>query len=60
MLRLTDTQTRTVRPVALSTPGMMTVYACGPTVYRYAHVGNLRTFLLTDLIVKVCNNFFSL
>ncbi len=26
------------------------MYTCGPTVYRYAHVGNLRTFLLADLI----------
>jgi cysteinyl-tRNA synthetase len=26
------------------------MYSCGPTVYRYAHVGNLRTFLLPDLI----------
>ncbi len=26
------------------------MYACGPTVYRFAHVGNLRTFLLPDLI----------
>ncbi len=50
MLRLTDTQSRTVREVTPSTPGLLTVYACGPTVYRYAHVGNLRTFLLTDLV----------
>jgi len=26
------------------------MYTCGPTVYRYAHVGNLRTFLLGDLV----------
>ncbi len=26
------------------------MYACGPTVYRYAHVGNLRSYLLSDLI----------
>ncbi len=26
------------------------MYSCGPTVYRYAHVGNLRTYLLADLI----------
>ncbi len=50
MLRLTDTQTKTVREISPATPGVLTVYACGPTVYRYAHVGNLRTFLLTDLI----------
>jgi cysteinyl-tRNA synthetase len=29
------------------------MYTCGPTVYRYAHVGNLRTFLLADLIRRV-------
>ena len=50
MLRLTDTQTKTVREVTPATPGLLRIYACGPTVYRYAHVGNLRTFLLTDLV----------
>jgi cysteinyl-tRNA synthetase len=50
VLRLTDTQTKTVREVVPATPGLLKVYACGPTVYRYAHVGNVRTFLLTDLI----------
>jgi cysteinyl-tRNA synthetase len=29
------------------------MYCCGPTVYRDAHVGNLRTFLLADLIARV-------
>ena len=50
MLRLHDTRTRRVEPIVPSTPGLLTVYACGPTVYRYAHVGNLRTFLLHDLL----------
>jgi cysteinyl-tRNA synthetase len=50
VLRLTDTRTRRVEPIRPATPGLLTVYACGPTVYRYAHVGNLRTFLLTDLV----------
>ena len=45
-----DTRTRRVETITPSTPGVLTVYACGPTVYRYAHVGNLRTFLLTDLL----------
>ena len=31
-------------------PGLLRLYACGPTVYRDAHVGNMRTFVLTDLI----------
>jgi len=30
----------------------VTIYCCGPTVYRDAHVGNLRTFLLADLISR--------
>ncbi len=50
MLRLMDTRTRRVEEIVPTTPGLLTVYACGPTVYRYAHVGNLRTFLFTDLI----------
>ena len=50
MLRLTDTQTKSVRAVTPATPGLLRVYACGPTVYRYAHVGNLRTFLFADLL----------
>ena len=45
-----DTRTRAVEDIIPATPGRLTVYACGPTVYRYAHVGNLRTFLLTDLL----------
>ncbi|MCW2606225.1 MAG: Cysteine--tRNA ligase [Frankiales bacterium] len=50
MLRLHDTRTRQLEEIVPATPGLLTVYACGPTVYRYAHVGNLRTFLLTDLV----------
>jgi cysteinyl-tRNA synthetase len=50
VLRLYDTPSKSARDVTTGTPGLLTVYACGPTVYRYAHVGNLRTFLLTDLI----------
>jgi cysteinyl-tRNA synthetase len=45
-----DTRTRRVEEIVPTTPGLLTVYACGPTVYRYAHVGNLRTFLMTDLL----------
>ncbi|MDX6216596.1 MAG: cysteinyl-tRNA synthetase [Frankiales bacterium] len=49
-----DTRARAVEEIVPSTPRMLRVYACGPTVYRYAHVGNLRTFLLTDLIRRTC------
>ncbi|GAC1325651.1 MAG: cysteine--tRNA ligase [Mycobacteriales bacterium] len=53
MLRLTDTRTRQLEEIVPISPGVLKVYACGPTVYRYAHVGNLRTFLLSDLIGRV-------
>ena len=33
-----------------SIEGHVTIYTCGPTVYRSAHLGNLRTFMLGDLI----------
>ena len=48
-LSIYDTLTRTVRPIS-TTDGRTTIYCCGPTVYRDAHVGNLRTFVLSDLI----------
>ncbi|MSX13624.1 MAG: cysteine--tRNA ligase, partial [Actinobacteria bacterium] len=41
---------RAVVPIVSASPGLLRIYACGPTVYRDAHVGNMRTFLLTDLI----------
>jgi cysteinyl-tRNA synthetase len=49
-LSLRNTLTRRVDPVAPLEPGRVRMYTCGPTVYRYAHVGNLRSNLLADLI----------
>lgn len=51
-MRLYDTMTRTVRAVETANPRLARIYACGPTVYRDAHVGNMRTFLVTDLIAR--------
>jgi cysteinyl-tRNA synthetase len=51
-LRLYDTASRSLGSVT-STNGTTTIYCCGPTVYRDAHVGNLRTFLLSDLVRRV-------
>ena len=49
-LSLRNTLTRRVDPVEPLEPGRVRMYTCGPTVYRYAHVGNLRSNLLADLI----------
>ncbi len=52
-LRLRNTLTRVLDPVEPADGERLRMYSCGPTVYRYAHVGNLRTFLLADLIRRV-------
>jgi cysteinyl-tRNA synthetase len=50
-MRLFDSLTNRVEEIVPSNPdGVVRIYACGPTVYRYVHLGNLRTFLLSDLI----------
>ncbi|MFY8205367.1 MAG: cysteine--tRNA ligase [Actinomycetes bacterium] len=51
-MKLYDTKRREVVEIIPSVPGVLKIYACGPTVYRDAHVGNMRTFLLTDLIKR--------
>jgi cysteinyl-tRNA synthetase len=52
-LRLRNTLSRSIEPVEPLEPGRIRMYTCGPTVYRYAHVGNLRSNLLADLIRRV-------
>src|SRR3989304_483975 len=52
MLSLYDTVSRKKVPLDPLRPGRVGVYTCGPTVYRYVHIGNLRTYLLTDLLLR--------
>jgi len=35
------------------TPGHVGFYSCGPTVYHYTHIGNLRSFVLADLLKRM-------
>jgi len=49
-MRLLNSLTRRLEDVVPVEPGHVKMYACGPTVYRYAHLGNLRSFMLYDLI----------
>ena len=51
-MKLYDTQLRQLKAIDV-TRKQIQMYCCGPTVYRDAHVGNLRTFLLSDLIARV-------
>ena len=50
--RLYDTLSRTVKPLETIEPNHLRFYTCGPTVYSYAHIGNFRSFLTADLIVR--------
>jgi len=47
-LHLYDTYSRSLRPFEAIEAGKAGLYACGPTVYDYAHLGNLRTYLFVD------------
>lgn len=47
-----DTLTKQVKALEPREPGHLRFYSCGPTVYNYAHIGNFRTFLTGDLVVR--------
>src|SRR5919199_4002222 len=49
-MRFYDTMTRAVTDFEPLTPGKVLMYTCGPTVYRYAHIGNLRTYITADVL----------
>jgi len=55
-LSIYNTQSRDLQSVNI-TGRPIHIYCCGPTVYRDAHVGNLRTFLLSDLISRTLKLF---
>lgn len=52
-LRLYDTYTRSLRDFEPLQPGEVGLYTCGPTVYDYAHIGNLRTYVFEDVLRRV-------
>ncbi len=52
-IHLFNTLTRRVEPLEPLVPGVVSLYTCGPTVYNFAHIGNLRTFLFQDLLKRI-------
>ena len=50
MIRLYDTLTGDVRPLAQRDEGKMSLYACGPTVYDHPHLGHARQAMTYDII----------
>ncbi len=51
-VRLRDTLSAEVRPLEPLEDGHVRIYSCGPTVYGPAHIGNFRSFLFADLLVR--------
>ena len=51
-LRLYNTLTRKVEEFIPYKENIVKMYTCGPTVYHYAHIGNLRTYIMEDVLEK--------
>lgn len=51
-LKLYNTLTRQKDEFVSLEPGQVRMYTCGPTVYRFAHIGNLRTYLMSDILKR--------
>ena len=51
-IRLHDTLSGDTRPLEPLEPGHVRIYSCGPTVYGPVHIGNFRSFLFADLLVR--------
>lgn len=50
---LTNTMSRSKEVFKPLAPGKAGMYVCGPTVYNYAHIGNLRSYVFADLLRRV-------
>lgn len=51
-MKLYNSLTRTRDEFIPNEPGKVSMYTCGPTVYHYAHIGNLRTYIMEDVLEK--------
>jgi cysteinyl-tRNA synthetase len=52
-MRIYNTLSRRVEEIVPLEEGRIRMYSCGPTVYRYIHIGNLRTFTMADWLRRV-------
>ncbi len=51
-MQLTNSLTMKKEELVPHEPGVIRMYTCGPTVYGYAHIGNLRSYLMEDVLEK--------
>ena len=50
--RFYNTLSREVETVIPNEDGKIAMYTCGPTVYHFAHIGNLRSYIMEDILEK--------
>ena len=51
-MKFYNTLSKKIEEFVPNEPGIIKMYTCGPTVYHYAHLGNIRTYILEDLFEK--------
>jgi len=51
-MKLYNTLTKSIEEFIPNESGVVKLYTCGPTVYHYAHIGNLRTYICEDVLEK--------
>ena len=51
-INIYNTLTKKVDKFVPNEPGKVKMYTCGPTVYHFAHIGNLRSYLVEDILEK--------
>lgn len=56
-IKLYNTLTRSLTTLSPLEAGKVSLYCCGPTVYNYQHIGNFRTFLFEDILVRTLRWF---
>lgn len=54
-MKLYNTLSHSIEPFIPYNKDKVTMYTCGPTVYHYAHIGNLRTYISEDILEKSLN-----
>ena len=51
-MKFYNTLTRSIEQFIPRNENCVTMYTCGPTVYHFAHIGNLRTYIMEDILEK--------
>ena len=54
-MKIFNTLTKSVEEFVPNDASCVTMYTCGPTVYHFAHIGNLRTYIFEDILEKSLN-----